>query len=81
MFYHLNCSVSITLLHVTCYPLSGSALDHNVNWRIRFSGRLLCNIEPSCSINRQLTLHQSQIYTLLKTRGITSGCLITCVEL
>jgi len=64
MFYHLNCCSGqhYTVLHVTCYPLSGSALDHNVNWRIRLGGRLLCNIEPSCSTNRQLALHQNQIY-------------------
>jgi hypothetical protein len=66
MFYHFSlCSGQHnTVLHVTCYVLSGSAVDNNVNWRIRLSGRLLCNIEPSCSTNRQLTLHQNQIYTL-----------------
>ena len=62
---HVTCfGQHYTVLHVTYYPLSGSALYHNVNWRIRLSGRLLCNIEPSCSTNRQLTLHQNQIYTL-----------------
>ena len=76
--YATDC-IACDMLH-TSYVLSGSVLDHNVNWRIRLSGRLLSNIVPSCPTNRQLTLHQNQIYTFYKT-GITSGYLITCVGL